>query len=176
VDAVHAFVTRLQGASMANVLAQIGLKLTVPGMPDTYQGCELEDFSLVDPDNRRPVDYALRQQLLTSGEHPKMALTQHLLTVRKEHPDLFAKGDYRPLEVRGAKADNIIAFTRSHEGETLTCAIALRCAPALLDGEAPVPPAEWWEDTTITLEGDTPEKLEAAHLFATSPVHVTLNS
>jgi (1->4)-alpha-D-glucan 1-alpha-D-glucosylmutase len=159
---------------MANALAQTALKLTVPGMPDTYQGTELEDFSLVDPDNRRPVDYALRQQLLASGEHPKMALTRHLLTLRKEHPDLFAKGDYRPLEVRGAKADNIIAFTRTHEGETLTCAIALRCASALLDRAELVPEAEWWEDTTITLEGDTPEKLEAAQLFATSPVYVAL--
>jgi (1->4)-alpha-D-glucan 1-alpha-D-glucosylmutase len=174
-DAVQAFVTRLQGACMANVLAQVALKLTVPGLPDTYQGCELEDYSLVDPDNRRPVDYDLRRVLLGNGEHPKLALTHQLLTLHQEHRALFAQGDYRPLDVRGAKANHVIAFTRSFEGETLTCAIALRCAPALLDRTDLVPEAEWWEDTYIALEGDAQDRLEGAQLFATSPVHFSLS-
>ena len=173
-DAVHAFLGRLQGACMANLLAQVGLKLTVPGMPDTYQGCELEDYSLVDPDNRRPVDYARRRELLGTGAHPKLALTRQLLAIRREHPGLFAHGEYRPLEVKGPRADNIIAFARTHDRKTLTCAIALRCAPALLDQAEAVPPAEWWEDTQI-LAGDVEaERLDAAQVFATSPVHVAV--
>ncbi len=178
-DAVHAFLGRLQGACMANVLAQVALKLTVPGIPDTYQGCELEDYSLVDPDNRRPVDYTRRIDLLGTGEHPKLALTRQLLGLRREQPDLFVQGAYEPLEVKGARAESVIAYTRAQEGKTLTCAIAIRCAPALLDGVETVPPADWWEDTQIlgpegTGEGSG-EPLEAAAIFAGTPVYVALS-
>ena len=174
-DAVDGFAGRLAGAALANSLAQVALKLTVPGMPDTYQGCELEDFSLVDPDNRRPVDYAQRQALLAEGRHPKLVLIRRLLGLRRDDPALFARGDYRPLEVRGAREGNVIAFTRTLKGRTLTCAVALRLGPALLDRAEPVADAEWWQDTTIAPEDPAAERLDAARLFAASPIHVALD-
>ena len=119
------------GAS--NALSQTLLKLTAPGVPDIYQGNELWDFSLVDPDNRRPVDYGQRQKMLDSlgeatpedllGNWPdgriKLFLTQRLLTFRREQAALFAQGSYTPLALTGEFADCCIAFTREHEGLAL---------------------------------------------------------
>ena len=110
------------------MLAQLALRLTVPGVPDTYQGTELADLSLVDPDNRRPVDYDARATALLDGSSAKMALMAELLALRRAHPALFAQGDYRALTVTGARADDIVAFERSFEGETLRVVIGLRGA------------------------------------------------
>jgi (1->4)-alpha-D-glucan 1-alpha-D-glucosylmutase len=117
-----------RNAAQANSLAQLALRLTVPGVPDTYQGTELPDLSLVDPDNRRPVDYAVRAHLLDTGGAPKLALLSDLLALRRAHPDLFAHGDYRPLRVTGAHADHVLAFTRTHGDTRLLVAVALRTA------------------------------------------------
>src|SRR3546814_1084966 len=102
-------------AGAINCLSQLALKLFAPGVPDIYQGCELWDFSLVDPDNRRPVDFARRESLLSepaptdplalvdnwlSGA-PKMALTIAGLHARRQHPALFAAGSYTALAVTG---------------------------------------------------------------------------
>ena len=144
-------------AAQANGLAQLTLRLTVPGVPDTYQGTELPDLSLVDPDNRRPVDYALRERTLEEGSEPKQALLAELLTLRREHPDLFAQGDYRPLEVTGAHAAHVLAFTRTHGDQRLFVAVALRSASV-----------ENWADTQ--LEGG----LTAAELFRDRPVATRL--
>jgi malto-oligosyltrehalose synthase len=111
---------------VVNSLVQMLLKLTSPGMPDIYQGCELWDFSLVDPDNRRPVDYNLRRgyESAKSGieelwEEPfngqvKLRLLQLVLHEIKQNPVLFAEGDYLPLNVTGRHSNNVIAYARQY--------------------------------------------------------------
>jgi (1->4)-alpha-D-glucan 1-alpha-D-glucosylmutase len=102
-------------AAEANALVQVVLRYTVPGVPDLYQGCEFADFSLVDPDNRRPVDFARRAEALTGPPQTWPARKQraivHLLAARKADPDLWRLGDYRPLPQGG---EQLIAFSRNH--------------------------------------------------------------
>jgi (1->4)-alpha-D-glucan 1-alpha-D-glucosylmutase len=108
-------------------LAQLLLKLTAPGVPDTYQGAELWDLSLADPDNRRPVDFERRRRLLgelagASCEEilarseeglPKLFVLQRALALRKRRPECFGPAaSYNPLEVTGADADSLVAFAR----------------------------------------------------------------
>ncbi|MCP3734759.1 malto-oligosyltrehalose synthase [Sphingomonas sp. RP10(2022)] len=122
---VTAFVADLAPAAEANTLVQTLLRYTVPGVPDLYQGTELADLSLVDPDNRRAVDYATRAALLGSDAAPaKLRLIADLLALRRAHPTLFAKGDYVAASVEGS--DRICAFTRSHDGRTLAVAALVR--------------------------------------------------
>jgi (1->4)-alpha-D-glucan 1-alpha-D-glucosylmutase len=111
-----------------NSLSQITLKATMPGVPDFYQGTELWDFSMVDPDNRRPVDYALRASTLDAVENAdwpklirnwpdgrlKLAWTRELLKLRQRNPDLFARGDYVPLHIHGPDRNHVIAFARRY--------------------------------------------------------------
>jgi malto-oligosyltrehalose synthase len=104
--AIHALVEEIAPAGMRNSLAQVLLKLTVPGVPDIYQGCEGWDFSLVDPDNRRPVDYTCLQRM----DNPKQALIVRALAVRKALPGLFAEGSYEPIDA----PEQIVAFVRRH--------------------------------------------------------------
>lgn len=122
---VIAWVCRITPAATANSLAQTLLRLTSPGVPDLYQGTEFWDFSLVDPDNRRPVDYAARRAVLAEpplerqwSERPpaqiKLHLIRRLLTLRREYPALFAAGEYIPLETTGPHADKLLAFMRRH--------------------------------------------------------------
>lgn len=117
------FAEAIAPAGAVNGLAQTLLRLTVPGVPDLYQGCDLWDMSLVDPDNRRPVDFARRAAPTTDMPLPELAaawrdgrIKQHLirraLHLRRAAPDLFADGDYRPLKVQGDAAHKIVAFTR----------------------------------------------------------------
>src|SRR5207237_7361845 len=119
-------------------LAQLVLKLTVPGVPDIYQGGELWDFSLVDPDNRRSVDWEFRRALLgevgtaaftgvhadTSDGRQKLFIVHRLLQMRRDHPELFAMGDYVPLAVTGAPiADHLCAFARRRDDAVLIVAV-----------------------------------------------------
>jgi (1->4)-alpha-D-glucan 1-alpha-D-glucosylmutase len=131
-------------AAEANMLAQMTLRLTVPGVPDTYQGTEFADLSLVDPDNRRPVDYAARRQALADGGSVKLALLAELLDLRRAHPAVFAEGNYRPVAVSGQRAAHVLAFTREAGGEQLLVAMGLRLSG--MDGD-------WWGDTAIDLGG-----------------------
>ena len=122
---VEAFLaeTGLVAAGHHNGLVQTALKLTCPGVPDIYQGTELWDLSLVDPDNRRPVDYDLRRSLLAAGSAPgdagdvgaeKLALIRRLLHLRRDRPELFAlEAGYTPLAVEGPDAERVIAFERA---------------------------------------------------------------
>ncbi len=122
---VTAFVADIAAAADANTLVQTLLRYTVPGVPDLYQGTELADLSLVDPDNRRPVDYAARAALLGRDDAPaKFRLIADLLALRRAHPGLFAAGDYRPVAVEGS--DRILAFTRTAGGKTLKVAALVR--------------------------------------------------
>ncbi|AJP71169.1 malto-oligosyltrehalose synthase [Sphingomonas hengshuiensis] len=168
------FVAWTAPAALANSLAQTALHLAVPGMPDLYQGCELADLSLVDPDNRTPVDYAVRERLVAASadaQPAKLALIRQLLDMRRSAPALFSDGAYRPLHCRGARSGNVIAFERSHAGVTLTCAVAIRCAAALVGGPRPTPEADWWADTEICADGGS---VRAAELFRDAAVYVRL--
>ena len=125
-DSLQTLAQRLSLLGALNSLSQITLKATMPGVPDFYQGTELWDFSLVDPDNRRPVDFAARAAALATLEKPdwdalvenwpsghlKLAWTRHLLKLRTELADVFTDGDYEPLEVSGPQRDHFIAFAR----------------------------------------------------------------
>jgi (1->4)-alpha-D-glucan 1-alpha-D-glucosylmutase len=143
-----------------NSLSQVALKLTTPGVPDIYQGNEIWDFSLVDPDNRRPVDYARRHEMLRSLETAspaellqqwpdgriKLLLTQRLLRFRREHPALFQNGTYSPLTVTGTFAESCVAFAREHEGKWIVVIV-----PRLSSRVGFPPIGEKWQDTTVEL-------------------------
>ena len=115
----------------------------MPGVPDFYQGTEFWDLSLVDPDNRRPVDFAARATALAAADHPdwdslvriwpnghlKLAWTRHLLKLRTELADVFTQGDYQPLRVSGPHRDHVIAFARRHGGQAAIVAVAKAFAP-----------------------------------------------
>ena len=157
-----------------NSLAQVALKLTVPGVPDIYQGNEIWDFSLVDPDNRRPVDYQRRREMLDAlaGVAPedllanwpdgriKLFLTQSLLRFRREHPELFQHGTYVPLTANGTFTDCCVGFLREHEGKWIAVIV-----PRLSSRVGFPPIGERWKDTAVEL----PESLSrqnARELFS----------
>jgi (1->4)-alpha-D-glucan 1-alpha-D-glucosylmutase len=107
------FQRRVADLAQTSMLAQTLLRLTVPGVPDTYQGTELIDLSLVDPDNRRPVDYARRQAWLTQPEQDrKFLVTLRALHARRAHPGLFSTGGYTPIRAAGPRAEQVFAFAR----------------------------------------------------------------
>ncbi len=146
------------GAS--NSLTQTLLRLTSPGVPDIYQGNEIWDFSLVDPDNRRPVDYRHRRKMLaTIGKAKpeellqswpdgriKMFLTQRVLQFRREHADLFQCGNYLPLRASGNLADCCISFARQLHDEWIVV-----IAPRLSSRIGFPPVGERWKDTSLEL-------------------------
>ncbi|MGY2292875.1 malto-oligosyltrehalose synthase [Pseudomonas sp. SDO528_S397] len=169
----HAIATaaqRIAPAGAVNSLAQTLLRMTVPGVPDLYQGDEFWDFSLVDPDNRRPVDYTARQQALDTppdvdalvvnwrNGHIKQALIAQVLNLRKRHPRLFSEGTYQPLDVIGAHADRVVAFCRHYQGTQLVVVVP-RWPQALLEnGERPHIPAPVWGDTRVQLPFAAPQQ------------------
>jgi (1->4)-alpha-D-glucan 1-alpha-D-glucosylmutase len=127
------FVRNIHAAGAAKSLAQTLLKLTAPGVPDFYQGTEYWDFSLVDPDNRSSVDFAARRgsfNALTSlpptgiDGQTKQFLIARVLAVRRNLPELFSKGAYKPLEIVGPAPENFIGFARVLDGDA---AITLFC-------------------------------------------------
>jgi (1->4)-alpha-D-glucan 1-alpha-D-glucosylmutase len=160
-QALAAFVARVAPAGTLNTLLQTVLRLTSPGVPDLYQGTELWDFSLVDPDNRRPVDYAARAAALDNeapaaklkdwrSAHVKLATARRLLALRGQAPELLREGEYLPLTVSGTHAGRVIAFAR-HHGNAWAIVIGTRLAAGLLDGDAPLVAPERWEDTSVEL-------------------------
>lgn len=118
-------VAMLEEEAHANMLAQVLLRYTAPGVPDLYQGTEFADLTMVDPDNRRPVDYAARAAALAGAPPPKLRLIADLLRLRRDDPALFADGDYAPATVDGPDAAHVLAFERRHDGRVLRVAIAL---------------------------------------------------
>lgn len=147
-----------------NGLAQTLLKLTVPGVPDIYQGTDYWDFSLVDPDNRRPVDYAARRCSLAdrSADAARMLadwrngrIKQHVvaraLDLRRRDPVLFGAGDYLPVDVVGDHAARIVAFVRRY-GSAVALTVVPRLVTPLLDGaDRPMPDPGGWGDTALLL-------------------------
>jgi (1->4)-alpha-D-glucan 1-alpha-D-glucosylmutase len=123
--AITAFVDRIAPAGALNGLVQMVLRTLLPGVPDLYQGNEFWDFSLVDPDNRRPVDYVLREAALTEGGNPgdvestwrdgriKQRLLKVLLALRAADPAFFEMADYQPVEIDSPDGGDILAFSRS---------------------------------------------------------------
>ncbi|KYH01333.1 malto-oligosyltrehalose synthase [Bradyrhizobium sp. DOA1] len=166
-EALQTLARRVALLGMLNSLGQLTLKATLPGVPDFYQGTEFWDLSLVDPDNRRPVDFAARHAALTSLNAPdwsglskswsdgrlKLAWTRHLLELRNRLPDVFVRGDYQPLEVSGAHADHVIAFARSHGRAAAIVVVGRHFAPFSQSGR------EWPAleriDATIEISGYT---------------------
>lgn len=148
--ALIALVQSMQPAAQANSLTQTLLRLTSPGVPDLYQGCDFEDLSLVDPDNRQPVDMPARRAALAASnrQHEKQQLIRTALHCRRDHPALFCGGSYVPLEVTGTRAQHVIAFLRQCEG-TAVIVVALRLPCKLLGTNATL--TDVWGDTQITL-------------------------
>jgi (1->4)-alpha-D-glucan 1-alpha-D-glucosylmutase len=150
------FVAGLAPAARANSLGAKLVQLTMPGVPDVYQGCELSGFALVDPDNRRPVDFAHRGQLLArqdAGQPPdgldaeKLLVTSAALRLRRAHPDWFA-GSYQPLAADGPAAGHCAAFSRGGpDGQAVTVATRLPRGLAAAGGWGgtvlPLPAADW---------------------------------
>lgn len=169
---------------LLNSLSQTALKLMSPGVPDIYQGTELWDFNLVDPDNRRPVDYGLRRTLLSDLQRRipldaegwpanpedavrtihrmianpeagqiKLWLNWRLLALRRRFPELFAVGDYVPLNVTGARQKHLCAFARNCQNETVVV-VAPRLVYGLTGGDPVVPLGQAiWKDTHLNLDG-----------------------
>lgn len=157
-------------AAGANTLVQTALHFTVPGVPDLYQGAELLDLSLVDPDNRRPVDYDRRRAMLDGGATRKFALIRDLLAMRRADPLLFAEGSYTPIAVTGSRARHVLGFERRHGTSRLICAVALRCAAPLVGTAALAPPSAWWGDTELAIDG---KMVTAGAIFAGTPVFIS---
>lgn len=151
---VEAFVRRIERAGQHNALGQTLMKLASPGVVDTYQGCELWDLSLVDPDNRRPVDYTLRERLLgqldAQAKKDRAGLCTQLtkdmedgriklfvlsegLRLRQRHPELFRQGGYQALTLSGPRADGAVAFARE-QGQSVLIAVAPRYTLSALEG------------------------------------------
>jgi (1->4)-alpha-D-glucan 1-alpha-D-glucosylmutase len=172
------FLATVTWYGILNSLSQVIIKMTAPGVPDFYQGTELWDLNLVDPDNRRPVDFADRRAALAyimekEGSDPrgliaelldtmedgrvKLFLIYKALRIRREKQQLFDKGEYVPLEVEGKFADHVFAFLRKTESQW-----AITAAPRLLtdvvsEGRLPLG-REVWEDTRILLPGGLPKE------------------
>jgi (1->4)-alpha-D-glucan 1-alpha-D-glucosylmutase len=135
---MEALARRVSLLGALNSLSQVTLKATMPGVPDFYQGTEFWDLSLVDPDNRRPVDFVERAKVLKQVETPdweelkrrwpnghiKQAWTRHLLKLRSELADVFVNGSYEPLEVGGTHREHIIAFARRRGRDAAIVAVA----------------------------------------------------
>jgi len=162
---IIAFAQRLAAPGAINGLAQTVLRLTAPGVPDLYQGTEFWDQSLVDPDNRRPVDFVARQAKLAVGRAPaalldewrngavKQAIIARTLALRAEWANVFALGEYTKLEASGPLADHVLAFARQHEDRTVIVAVTRLAAGLVTD--MPLVPRDTWRDTMLALPGAT---------------------
>jgi (1->4)-alpha-D-glucan 1-alpha-D-glucosylmutase len=168
-ESFEQFVNELIEPGRVNSLSQVLLKLTSPGIPDLYQGTELWDLSLVDPDNRRPVDYELRRNLL--GELPRLNITQvlrrsdeglpklwtvhHTLRLRREKPREFGEnGTYTPLRATGSRADHLVGYMRGDSIAVLAPRLVLKLGGEWGDTQIALPNKNWRNQfTRKNLEG-----------------------
>jgi (1->4)-alpha-D-glucan 1-alpha-D-glucosylmutase len=169
-DDFRRFIPPVMRIGAFSSLSQQLLKLTAPGVPDIYQGTELWDLSLVDPDNRRPVDFeqrgALLDELLEATPSAELAealladlpsgkiklfLTAKALAHRTTHADLYARGSYEPLETRGPLADRLLAFRRVL-GDDDAIVVVPRLVGQLICGAESAPVGEVWRDTVVLLD------------------------
>src|SRR5271155_657519 len=190
----HSFVASLARLGAINSLSQLVLKLTVPGVPDIYQGGELWDFSLVDPDNRRPIDWEMRRVLLheiadaSLGDlaanwqdgREKLFISYRLLELRRRHPALFAEGDYQPIEVEGERSAHICAFARNRGDESIVVAVPRLVRQLCGDGQTAdwgateiiVSPRGGWQDVLTGREMSGRDRIRASELLGDFPVSV----
>lgn len=183
-----AFHQKVSDLGIVNSLAQLTLKLTCPGVPDIYQGCELWDLSMVDPDNRRPVDYELRRAYLQKNDtvsiqelwssrfngHIKIWLLQELLKLRNNFAEVFCKGDYVPVKISGKHADSAVAFARVYRGKWLVTIVPTRTHTDLHDTYIHLP-----DDVPVTYKsvltnetGLTGNKINISKVLKQFPVAV----
>jgi (1->4)-alpha-D-glucan 1-alpha-D-glucosylmutase len=153
---------RVVRVGRVNSIAQQLLKITCPGVPDVYQGTETWDLSLVDPDNRRAVDYEARARMLEeirelsakdlaeNDPRVKLFVTHRALGARRASPELFREGEYVPLDIVGPRARNVVAFARMR-GQDVAIVVAPRLVAGILGDK------NAWKDTFVTL----PEEVEA---------------
>lgn len=159
---------RLDPHARRDALGQKLLALTVPGAPDLYQGSELWEDSLVDPDNRRPVDYPARWAALAQLRHPKLRVVHAALALRRERPVSFAYGDYRPVPAAGGAAAHLIAFGRGEDVLVAVSRWSIRLAETGWgDTVLVTSPGSWCDRLTGRV---WPGSIPAADLFATLPV------
>ena len=188
-----AFHATIAPFGILNSLAQTLIKITAPGVPDFYQGTEVWDLSLVDPDNRRPVDFAHRRRMLEAlraeidGAQDLAPLARRLaaspedggvkqfviyqaLGVRRRHAELFARGEYRPLPAQGKGAEHVCAFARTGPGGP-----AVTVAPRLLAARGVKDPIgeEYWVDTIVPVPAEVTGPLRNAFTGATVKVEGT---
>jgi (1->4)-alpha-D-glucan 1-alpha-D-glucosylmutase len=193
-----AFARRVALIGALNSLSQLALKTTIPGVPDFYQGTEFWDLSLVDPDNRRPVDFAVRAgelaslatdadwRTLTSAwpdGRIKFALSRRLLAIRQQYAALFTHGSYQPLAVEGPDRDKVVAFARLSGRQALIVAVGRWFAPVTENGRRWPPGRDWdatiaaerfsaFRDLLGTAEPITGPTLRASALFNALPVAI----
>jgi (1->4)-alpha-D-glucan 1-alpha-D-glucosylmutase len=194
IDSFTNFAERTALLGALSGLSQLALKTLLPGVPDFYQGTEFWDFSLVDPDNRRPVDFTVRAnelakdtedwQVLAAHWHDgriKFALMRSLLRLRREHAELFRRGSYEPLAVSGSQADHVIAFARTWKRQQLIVAVARHFVPLTGGGrhwpggidaviQQPVP--RNFVDVTSSYSKLRTRDLNLLHLFQQIPISV----
>ncbi len=174
-DSMQKFLPPVQYFGALNSLTQTLLKLTSPGVPDIYQGLELWDFSLVDPDNRRPVDFHLREHALQqlteysqSGDwlglcqqllhnyhdgRVKLWVTMQALNLRREQRELFRSGKYLPLQANRGKEDHVVAFARMRPGEA-AIVVTPRLSYTMMKGNMEPPLAAAWNDSELVLPAE----------------------
>jgi (1->4)-alpha-D-glucan 1-alpha-D-glucosylmutase len=190
------FAARVAWLGMLNGLSQALLKMTLPGVPDIYQGAELWDYDMVDPDNRRPVDFDLRigpladlrrrfgggvadraamRELLddwTDGRIKLLVLSK-LLRLRRERSGLFREGSYVPLKVTGVHAEHVCAFARVEGANPLVVAVP-RLMATVSRGPAEPPLGERWAETAIvcpsTLSAESWTNVLSGDIVRTEPV------
>jgi (1->4)-alpha-D-glucan 1-alpha-D-glucosylmutase len=169
--AVTEFVQRIATFGATNSLAQLALRLASPGVPDIYQGCELWSFFLVDPDNRRPVDYEHRRSALADLEprdatptlaaelvdsfgdgRIKLHVTRTALRLRRSQSSLFLEGSYEPQQVEGPLSQHVVAFARRRGDSCLICVVP-RLSSKLTQGRSPWPMGSVWGDASLHVSG-----------------------
>ena len=184
------FTRRVARLGIQNSLVQTVGKLTAPGVPDIYQGCELWDLNLVDPDNRRPVDFALREvnmrdlagRLEVPEQRPtlfktlmnewqdgrvKLAAIALLLALRRQEPELFSTGDYQPIVIEGDRSDWAFGYVRASEDRKLAVVIARY--PAHREAEPE------WSATARLPEGRWFDVFRGREAIVDAPLHEWLH-
>lgn len=176
-------VARIAPAGALNGMTQAVLRMTAPGVPDLYQGCDFWDLSLVEPDNRRPVDYPPRIAALKEAKAPaellsswkdgrvKQSVIARTLAARTSHADVFLKGQYIPLEVSGAQASHVLAFAREYQGKAAIVIVPLRVWRFIGENPSPSFEASAWQDTSVKVPKQFVDQI-FTETFSHSSVHV----